>query len=167
MHSLSRRVLGAFVLSLLFVACDTRPAADAVDPRSQEQAIREAAERYNRAAVAGDVETLVNMYADDAMIMQPGEEEPIRGREAIRGHYLAMMQFPNREFTSTPTRIDVARSGDLASEAGVFSVGADTPQGRFTDTGRYLTVWKKIDEQWRIATEISHSTSSPAPEPQP
>jgi len=51
-------------------------------------------------------------------------------------------------------KVVVATAGDMALEIGTWTVASETEP----DTGKYVTVWQKIDGQWKAAAEIGVST---------
>ena len=74
----------ALVAISLFVmtACTLR-APSTLDTAADEAALRAADETVARAHSKGDLETLVALYAEDAILMPAGEPE-VKGRDAIR-----------------------------------------------------------------------------------
>jgi quercetin dioxygenase-like cupin family protein len=61
----------------------------------------------------------------------------------------------------TPTKIEVA-SPTVATEYGTYTESYDTPQGKGTDAGNYVTIWHKINGKWRVALDAPN-TSAPLP----
>lgn len=127
-----------------------------VDRATEEQRIRELSQQALRAAQAKDAATYANFYAEDAVSMG-ANQTAIRGRDAIRGMVAEMFALPNLAFSFAPTKIEVAASGDIAYEIGTYRVAADMPGGRLDDEGKYLTLWKKVAGEWKIASDISNS----------
>jgi len=55
----------------------------------------------------------------------------------------------------TPIRIDVARSGDVATEVGTWVFHGVAPQHERVDgTGSYVTTWRKEGGTWKISAYI-------------
>lgn len=58
-----------------------------------------------------------------------------------------------------PTRIDIARSADLAYETATYEMGFRSPGGSpLTDRGTLLRVWKKQAGEWQVAAEAWNSS---------
>jgi quercetin dioxygenase-like cupin family protein len=76
-----------------------------------------------------------------------------------------MLKMPSLALTLTPTDIDIAASGELATEAGryTFKAGGDQP---LDDRGKYLVEYRKVGTQWRIENDIFNS-DIPLPAPAP
>jgi uncharacterized protein (TIGR02246 family) len=151
MNRVTRTALPALVA--LVAACATTPR---VDRTSEEQRIRELGQQAMRAAQAKDAATYASFYADDAVSMG-ANQTAIRGRDAIRGMVAEMFALPNLAFSFAPTTIEVAESGDIAYEIGTYRFAADMPSARLDDEGKYLTVWKKVGGEWKIASDMSNS----------
>jgi uncharacterized protein (TIGR02246 family) len=151
MNRVTRTALPAFVA--LAAACATTMR---VDRASEEQRIRELSQQALRAAQSKDAATFASFYADDAVVMN-ANQPAIQGREAIRRMAVEMFSLPNLAFSFTPTRIEVAERGDLAYETGTYRFAADMPGGRLDDLGKFLTVWKKVGGEWKIASDINNS----------
>ncbi len=138
---------------------DTR-AADA-------QAIRDFEAAWVKTAAAKDLEGWVANYADDASLLLPNA--PIAtGKEAIRGATKAVLGDPNFALTFASTKVDVARSGDLAYAQGNYSMTLSDPTGKpATDKGKYVTVFQKQpDGKWKVLADIINS-DLPLPVPPP
>ena len=63
---------------------------------------------------------------------------------------------PGFSLTFGPTKIEVAKSGDLAYDVGTFELKANDAQGNVTtQIGKYVVVWKKqSDKQWKAILDM-------------
>jgi ketosteroid isomerase-like protein len=52
----------------------------------------------------------------------------------------------------------------LAIQTGEYHVTGMGPKGNGEDKGRFLTVWKKVDGEWKVAYDMG-STTTPEPPP--
>jgi ketosteroid isomerase-like protein len=99
------------------------------------------------------------LFAEDGIIFR-AQNEPVAGHAAIQEYMAA-------EYTKNPTsrvewttdRVEVAASGDLASEYGTYSETNDTGEG---DQGRFVTVYRKVNGEWKVAADMSASTKPAA-----
>ena len=55
--------------------------------------------------------------------------------------------------TLTPARVALSRSGEVGYTAGTYRSVADG----VTETGKYVTVWNQVDDEWRVAEELFHA----------
>jgi uncharacterized protein (TIGR02246 family) len=138
-------------------------AAPANDPAAVRQEIEAANARFKDAMAMGDTAAMLANYADDAVIMGPGEPMA-RGREALAKAFQGMLsQFTIKD--ATVNTEDVMVGGDLAVETGTFqwTVVPKTGQGNEVVTkGKYLTAWKQqADGSWKIVRDINNTDEPP------
>ena len=98
----------------------------------------------------GDSHALAELYTEDAYVL-PAGGEMVHGRQAIQGFWdSTMKQLGDGKLTT----VDVQPLGpDAAREIGTFSfkTKGNAPQDV---TGKYVVVWRKINDQWKLATDI-------------
>lgn len=135
----------------------------AVDAAAVEQTIRSAADGFVQAALAGDVETWVSFYADDAILQPPGMPRS-EGKDAIRSAVQQLFAPGNpTAFSLNSGTVFVSESGDVAYEVGTYSWTGPGPDGQSaTDNGKYLVVWKPTATgEWKIAVDTWNSDAMP------
>ena len=123
----------------------------------EEATIRDLNRRWVATVPARDAATWASFYAEDGVLMAPNASVA-RGPDAIRRQMAELFDMPNLQLTFAPTRIEVARAGDMATEIGTYRIGFDTPQGRIDDEGSYVTSWRKRDGQWKVISDINTSS---------
>lgn len=138
---------------LLFAA--TASLAQKSNPNPDERAIRQLDKDWSAAAQSKDVDKTVSFYADDASAF-PFNAPIATGKEQIRQVWAHLTSLPGFSLTFSPTKIEVAKSSDLAYDIGTFELKANDPQGNATTTvGKYVVVWKKQpDKQWKAVADI-------------
>ncbi|MEX1185425.1 MAG: DUF4440 domain-containing protein [Gemmatimonadaceae bacterium] len=156
-----RHVALASGLIMAISACATV----SVNPATEEEAIRARSAAMNRAVTAKDVDAIAAFHAPSATAMMPNTPV-MTGVNAIREGWRGTVALPNLSLNWQPTTVTVARSGDIATEVGSYTMRFDAPHGRVNDAGSYTTVWHKVDGNWVIASDIVTS-SQPMPEPAP
>lgn len=151
------RFLSVFLVALFIsfaLACQ-KPAPEPPDTRAaDEAAIRAQVKLWLEAVQAKDVEKSVSFYADDGALLPPGV--PLAsGKEAIRQTWAQLMNMPGFSLKFASTKIEVARSGDIAYEVGTFELAANDAKGKpQTTKGKYVVVWKKQAGSWKAAADI-------------
>jgi len=123
---------------------------------AQDPAIRQVADAYTAAMLAGDATAAAAIYGDDAVEMPPGVP-PIRGRAAIEQYFRGM--FGGCRFTTfTLSHSEARASGDVAFIAGT-SKATVTPNGGppVTEDGKYLVVLKRSGGAWKVAYSIHNA----------
>jgi uncharacterized protein (TIGR02246 family) len=158
--ALTMCVIGALGLA----ACGTTPttAPLAVDTRPvDEAAIRSADAAWTKAAESMDIAGTTAVYADDAVLMAPGG--PIAtGKEAITKGWTGMMADKNFALSFGPTKIEVAKSGDLAYELGDYTLTLSDKKGKAqASKGKYVVVWgKQADGKWKALVDAPTTTTA-------
>jgi ketosteroid isomerase-like protein len=133
---------------------------------SDEAAIRLADAASLKAIAAKQLDATVSFYDAEASIFIPNA--PIAtGREEIRKAWVRMFAVPGFTLAPTITKVEVARSGDLAYAQGTYVATANDAKGTpNTDRGKFVVVWKKqADGAWKIVADIFNSDLPPAPAP--
>lgn len=108
------------------------------------------------AAARRDLDGMLAIYAEDARELLPGLA-PLVGRDAIRAFYADVLaEFPWLEYDFVQEAILVADSGDLAIASGTYRFRPDTRTPELRQTGKFVAVWRRIGEDWRLAINISN-----------
>jgi uncharacterized protein (TIGR02246 family) len=114
--------------------------------------IKEQNEKFDQAYAKHDFNALANMYEENA-IVYPQASEIVKGREGIK----KLWQSYEKDMTQVDYQtIEVLDAGDYAIQVGKYDA---TWQGK-PDTGRYMTIWHKNKDGWRIARDIWYSNGS-------
>ena len=125
-----------------------------------EQAIRELSMQWQKDVAAQNVDKIIAIHAPDAVVIM-SHTQPATGTTAIRGMWAEAVKTPGLKLAWTPTKIEVV-SPTVATEYGTYTESYDTPNGKATDAGSYVTIWKKVNGQWRVALDAP-VTSTPLP----
>ena len=131
-------------------------AAMACDPKAEEAKIQALNKQWLGAVARGDAAMIGELYAADGSLL-PSNSPIATGRENVAAAWKGMLSLPGFSLNFRPTRIDIAASGDLASDIGTYDLAYDGKDGRVTDKGKYVVVWKKVKGQWRVLADIFNS----------
>jgi uncharacterized protein (TIGR02246 family) len=156
--SLSLLVLAAVVTALASCGTAQPPApAPTADTRAQdESAIRATAEEWGQAIANKDLDQTLSYYAEDAWVYP--QNAPIAKtadeRRSVWGAFFAMPGAS--DMRGDITRVEVARSGDLAVEYGTFAMTMNDKSGKpTTENEKYIVAWRKqADGKWRVIADI-------------
>ena len=147
-------ILTALAASLLATGCAKKEAeAPAIDLAAEEQAIRDRSMEWLKFATAKDAAGIANsILAANSVTMYDGviNEGAAAVQAATEEGYTAR---PNSTTTWTTDEVHVAASGDLAYELGTATEDADGDGEAAPTTGRYVTVWSKVDGTWRAVAD--------------
>jgi uncharacterized protein (TIGR02246 family) len=132
-------------------------ASTAQAQQSDARTIRELSDQWQRDVAAQNVDAIAALHAPDAVVMM--SHAPLAtGTTAIRGMWAEAVKTPGLVMHWTPTKIEVV-SPTRAIEYGTYTESYDTPQGKGTDAGNYVTIWHKINGKWRVALDAPNTTT--------
>jgi len=159
-------VCAALCIAALLSGCGEAPKPP-VTHDADIQAIKDIEAQWNKDYAARDVDKLVAHYADGAVLMTPGAP-PSAGTDAIRTALQQMVADSTLSLRFEATRVEVAKSGDMAYTLGTYGMTM-TPPGKkkpITDKGGYVTVYEKqADGTWKAVSDIATSSMPMAPPP--
>ncbi len=132
-------------------------AATAADTKI-EQTLRDLDAQWSAAAGAKDLDKTVSFYSDDAIVMPPNASAA-RTKEAIRKLWQDLIASPGFVISWKATKIELAKSGDLACLSGTYEFAMNDASGKpVNDHGKYVEVWEKqADGKWKCGTDIWNS----------
>ena len=104
---------------------------------------------------ARELNKCVSFYTDDASVL-PFNAPIATGKDQIRNVWSQLMSNPGFSLRFGPTKIEVARSADLAYEIGTFELTLSDQTGKSAASrGKYVVVWKKqANGEWKAAADI-------------
>ena len=122
-------------------------------PDDGKQQIMNNDEAWLKAVAAKDAKAIAAFYADNGAILAPGIA---KGRDAVEAAWKGFLGMKDFSLTFSPSLVDVAHSGDLAYEIGTYKLGYATDKP-VHDKGKYVVVWKKSGEDWKVTADIFNS----------
>ena len=156
----------AVICTLLFITACQEPAPapqDVYDPdiTPEKNAVAQQGQRFVEALKKGDTNMIGSLYASDAKIMDYGSPS-ITGTENIVGHYVTLLQdsITDMRFNT----LGVWGNQSVIIEEGTLEVSKTN--GQVVDRGKYLVVWKKVDNEWKIFRDMYNSDGPIAGAPQ-
>jgi uncharacterized protein (TIGR02246 family) len=141
-------------------------AAPAVDTAADEAALKAITAAWLAAYNVGDVEKIVAMYTDDAVLMPP--HAPVaNGHAAIRAFLTADTAAAKTAGVKlVPGAATAGVSGDTGWESGSYTI-VDA-SGATVDSGSYLSVARRSNGKWLYIRDTYNSDRPlPAPPPAP
>ena len=154
-------VLFSFTFVCLAPAADTKSAI--------EKALRDLDAQWSAAAGAKDLDKTVSFYSNDAIVMPPNASAAT-AQETIRKIWQDLLASPGLVISWKATKVEVAKSGDLACLSGTYELIMNDLSGKLVnDHGKYVEVWeKRADGKWKCGADIWNSdlpaSASAAPE---
>jgi ketosteroid isomerase-like protein len=171
MGKLTGIALAATALAVLLPACNRGGHADTaeagiIDTAAVEQELRDIETQWMGEYNARNLDALTAHYAEDAALANPGVPLAVdaTSRRAALAQFVAD---PSLKLEFAADRVTVAKSGELAYSRGQFTMQTTDPATKQpkTETGTYLTVWRKqADNSWKA---VEDAIIPGAPEPTP
>lgn len=136
-----------------FAVLCTIVALAAGSPLAAEDAsdrIRAGSDAWEAALNAGDLAALVALYTDDARVMPPNAASS-QGHDAVREAFGAMI---DAGLGGELTTVTAATAGDLGHHVGTYQI---TAGGAVVDRGKFVEIWRREGDAWKIAADIWNS----------
>jgi uncharacterized protein (TIGR02246 family) len=125
-----------------------------VNRQQEERAIRDLESRWRDVVANDDTAAIATFYTEDA-VYSPNGRPPFRGQDSVVwGWSREFAETADFKLERTPIRIEIANSGDLASEVGTCDVEFRSKGKLHRPTCSYMTTWRKAEGQWKIASYI-------------
>ncbi len=153
----------AFAITSIITACSQPDTHDA-----DVKAIQAIETQWNQDYASKDLSKIVAHYADNAVVMAPGEPST-SGRDAIRSLLQKMVADPALSLKFQSANVVVAKSGDIGYTQGIYTMAMTDPVTKQVvhDHGSYVTTYtKQPDGTWKAVADIA-SSEVPIPTPPP
>jgi ketosteroid isomerase-like protein len=160
--------LAASILVLFLLAASTACTMNvdsAPDTRATDEAqIRKADADWAAAAKARSPDAWLAFYSDDAVVLPPNDKIAAT-RAAIRKPIAELLGLPGVVVSWQQTKVDVARSRDIAYAYGTYQLSFNDAKGKpVNDQGKILEIWKKQpDGNWKCAVDTWNSDLPASP----
>ena len=143
----------AYFLLLVFISGCAHP-----DNRNEEERLMQRSRDWSKAAVSGKMDSVLSYWADDAVVMPPGQP-PLKGKEAIRNMLEESSRIPGFKISWEPKSVSVSASGDMAYMIEENQITMSDSLGRpFTQFNKAVTVWRKeADGTWKNVVDMWNS----------
>ena len=165
-RNLIQRAIGCGCLALVLMAAGCGQQTSKDTRAADEGALRDLDAQWSKAAAARNVDAAVSYYSDDATLLAPNAPA-VSDKQSIRAAWTALLG-PDTSLSWQASKVEVARSSDLAYVMGVYQMTSKDVQGKpVTDSGKFVEVWKKqADGNWKTVADI-FNTDLPAQAPTP
>jgi uncharacterized protein (TIGR02246 family) len=161
----TKRMVMAVSMLFMFVFASVAAAQDKPQKASGSDAVRSAIDatnaKFTAALKAGDIPKLTAVYTDDAMLLAPGAPV-LKGRAAIAELFTGWLsEMSVTDFSLTTGEVVVA--GEYAIETGAYAMTMAPKSGgaAMPDKGKYLVVWKRDGDSWKLYRDVWNSDSGP------
>ena len=150
----------AVVMSLMLFAC-ARMTPPTFDAASEGAKLLQRDREWADLATAGrDVEKVVSYWADDAVVLEPGQA-PVEGKAAIRAMVTSSFASPGFRIHWVSQMPIFSPDGKMAYMRATQEMNVHGPNGEpMTLRLQGYTVWRlDADGQWRCVVDIASDTA--------
>ncbi len=144
-------------VALLLVGLLAMGPASADDPKHEFDTLNA---HWVAAFKASDFAAIEALMAPDSLLLAPGAP-PVQGAKGVVEVWKSWGALPNVAINFGATFVEVAASGELAYDYGTYTFAFDGENGPYSENGKYIVVWKKIDGAWKIAADIFNNNGAP------
>jgi len=123
-----------------------------VDTAAEAQAIRDLSAQWLAWSQAKEASAIAGILAPDAVTIFDGEFH-VGPAEIEANAEKNFAEAPDAMIAWTTDEVHVAESGDLAYERGSWVYDKDGEGEAPPESGQYVTIWKKVDGQWKVAVD--------------
>ena len=145
----------AMLISIAIAGCGTMKSSQGTMTTStDDKVVRNLVAQYESAVNMGDLDSLLLLYAGNAVQVAPNEPS-VNGAQAIRMRAEGNHEIYAYSLTSKINKIQM--SGHLATVRADFSetmISKTDAGDKTTTTGMWVLLLQQVDGSWKIATEI-------------
>ncbi len=152
-HVLAR--CSTLALLVLISGCNSQTPIDS--RAANEAVIRDLDAQWSKTAAAHDLNGTLSYYSDDAVLLPPNA--PVANTKDATRAIWAELTAPSVAISWQASKVEVAKSGDLAYSIGSYTLAMQDPQGKLiSDKGKFMEVWKKQpDGKWKAVADTYNS----------
>jgi uncharacterized protein (TIGR02246 family) len=132
----------------------TSSAAKGQSTSSGDAAIKQVADAYVKATLAGDAKAIAALYTN---------LPSVKGRAAIEQYYMKLFSGDTKVGQFAITHLESRAVGDTGYDVGTYKQSMNPP-GQTTatsDTGKYVVILRRSQGAWKVAYAIYNSDQAP------
>lgn len=111
---------------------------------------------FSKASQTQGLEAWAERVAENCIMITTGHRENIIGREHILVSLKSLYDLPNLKFIWEPTFANVSDDLQIGYTSGIFTREYTTQGKRLKEIGKYTTIWKKFNHQWKMIHDIGN-----------
>jgi uncharacterized protein (TIGR02246 family) len=132
------------------------------DKAADEAALRAIYQKMPGQVMSGDTAAFGALFGNDGIELMPGAP-PAQGAQAVNKELVsALGMMKNLSMSMGDVVVTVAEAGDLAVVRAPYHMTYTDPKGKKAeDHGSSMTVFHKVDGQWKILYDLNVSETAP------
>ena len=110
-------------------------------------------QEFKKSIEQGDLRNIGNLYTEDAKILPPNMDM-LEGRDSIQTFWQRASEMGIKSYQ--PEILEVEYSGNLGFFVGKYILYGN--ENKIINKGKFITVFKNIDGEWRVYRDIFNSS---------
>ena len=110
-------------------------------------------QQFQKSIEQGDLGNIGNLYTEDAKILPPNMDM-LEGRDSIQAFWQRASEMGIKSYQ--PEILEVEYSGNLGFFVGKYTLYGN--ENKVINKGKFITVFKNIDGEWRVYRDIFNSS---------
>lgn len=149
-------IIAALIFTVLTSCGDHK-----VDTKIAGERLMQISREWSKSAATDSVEKTLSYWADDAVIMSPGQPT-LKGKNAIREMIKGTSKIPGFKISWEPLSVTVSKSGDMAYMIEQNQITVNDSLGRpITEYNKGVTIWRKeADGSWKNIVDMWNADPS-------
>lgn len=145
------------LLLIVFISCSEQK----TDTKTEGEKLMQISREWSKSALTDSVEKTLNYWADDAIVMSPGQPA-LKGKKAIREMVEGSFKIPGFKISWEPISVSIAKSGDMAYMIEKNQITMNDSLGKpFTENNKSVTIWRKdADGSWKNVVDMWNADPS-------
>ena len=126
-----------------------------VDTKTEGERLMQISREWSRLAATDSIEKTLSYWADDAVVMSPGQP-PIRGKNEIRAMIEGTSKIPGFKISWEPLNVSLSKSGDMGYMIEQNQITVNDSLGiPLTEYNKSVTIWRKeADGSWKNIVDM-------------
>ena len=132
-----------------------------IDTKAEGDNLMQISREWSKSAATDSVEKTLGYWADDAVIMSPGQPS-LKGKKAIRQMVESTSKIPGFKISWEPLSVSVSESGDLAYMIEKNQITVNDSSGNpINEYNKVVTIWRKeADGSWKNIVDMWNADPS-------
>ena len=145
------KIITLFLAIIVLGGCNEKT----IDTKAEGERLMQRSRDWSRLAATDSVEKILSYYADDAVMMPPGQP-PLKGKNAIREMVSGASKIPGFKISWEPLSVEISKSGDMGYMIEQNQITMNDSLGKpITEFNKSVTVWRKeADGSWKNIVDM-------------
>ena len=148
---MTMKAMTVLIIFIVLTGCNEHK----IDTKAEGDTLMQISREWSRSAATGNVEKTLGYWADDAVIMSPGQPL-LKGKKAIRDMIESTSKIPGFKISWEPLSVSVSESGDLAYMIEKNQITVNDSLGNpINEFNKVVTIWRKeADGSWKNIVDM-------------